>query len=146
MDALDLLRKAVRLLEKEKAIEEKRGDTMPSIEHMRTAISDAYPGDGWKYRCEHMHENQVIAIYRSLMKRGAFDSNTAFHQELKHRKFIEDSKMKAVIEAAKITGQELVIVTPDSGKGWVNFKDCTDGLSARFYIADEGVQLSMFDL
>lgn len=48
---------------------------MPSIEHMRSAISDAYPGEGWKYRCEHMHQNQVIAIYRSLLKRGAFDGS-----------------------------------------------------------------------
>ena len=48
---------------------------MPSIEHMRSAISDAYPGEGWKFRCEHMHANQVIAIYGSLMKRGAFDSS-----------------------------------------------------------------------
>lgn len=53
--------------------EEKGDDTMPSIEHMRSAISDAYEGEGWKFRCEHMHQNQVIAIYRSLMKRGAFE-------------------------------------------------------------------------
>lgn len=46
---------------------------MPSIEHMRSAISDAYEGEGWKFRCEHMHQNQVIAIYRSLLKRGAFE-------------------------------------------------------------------------
>lgn len=69
------LRKAIKLLkkEKQKAIEEKGDDTMPSIEHMRSAISDAYEGEGWKFRCEHMHQNQVIAIYRSLMKRGAFE-------------------------------------------------------------------------
>lgn len=69
------LRKAIKLLEKEKAIEKKGDDTMPSIEHMRSAISDAYPGEGWKFRCEHMHANQVIAIYRSLMKRGAFEKS-----------------------------------------------------------------------
>ena len=46
---------------------------MPSIEHMRSAISDAYEGEGWKFRCQHMHANQVIAIYGSLMRRGAFD-------------------------------------------------------------------------
>lgn len=63
------LRKAIKLLEKEK----KGDDTMPSIEHMRSAISDAYEGEGWKFRCQHMHQNQVIAIYRSLMKRGAFE-------------------------------------------------------------------------
>lgn len=70
------LRKAIALFRKQNAIEEKRGDDMPSVEHMRSAISDAYPGEGWKYRCEHMHENQVIAIYRSLMKRGVFDSGS----------------------------------------------------------------------
>lgn len=67
------LRKAIKLLEKEKGISKKGDDTMPSIEHMRSAVSDAYPGEGWKFRCEHMHANQVIAIYRSLMKRGAFE-------------------------------------------------------------------------
>lgn len=65
------LTKAITLLEKR--IEKKGEKTMPSIEHMRSAISDAYPGEGWKFRCEHMHANQVIAIYRSLMKRGAFE-------------------------------------------------------------------------
>lgn len=69
------LRKAIALFKKQESIEEKRGDTMPSIEHMRSAISDAYPGEGWKFRCEHMHANQVIAIYRSLMRRGAFEGD-----------------------------------------------------------------------
>ena len=69
------LRKAIELFKKQKSIEEKRGDTMPSVEHMRSAISDAYPGEGWKFRCEHMHDNQVIAIYRSLMRRGAFEGD-----------------------------------------------------------------------
>lgn len=62
------LRKAIKLLKKQKG-----DDTMPSIEHMRSAISDAYEGEGWKFRCRHMHANQVIAIYGSLMRRGAFE-------------------------------------------------------------------------
>lgn len=112
------LRKAIKLLKEHKVIEEKRGDDMPSIEHMRSAISDAYPSEGWKYRCEHMHQNQVIAIYRSLLKRGAF-SYTDGTERIAKGKSGKDS--------------------PDLGVS----EGCKD---APKFIPFTGVQLSMFDI
>ena len=111
------LRKAIKLLEKQKAIEEKGDDTMPSIEHMRSAISDAYEGEGWKFRCEHMHQNQVIAIYRSLLKRGAFTytDGTERVKGAKHKKGSKQNSPETATDAPK-------------------------------FIPYTGVQLSMFDL
>ena len=111
------LRKAIALFKKQKAIEEKRGDDMPSIEHMISAISDAYPSEGWKYRCEHMHQNQVIAIYRSLLKRGAFESGG-------------------------VKSSENVGASGDLGISGVS-EGCKD---APKFIPFTGVQLSMFDI
>lgn len=117
------LTKAITLLEKR--IEKKGEKTMPSIEHMRSAISDAYPGEGWKFRCEHMHANQVIAIYRSLMKRGAFDS------EPDERKFIPLSKKEwGYINNASKGVKDYVETATDAPR----------------FVPYTGVQLSMFDI
>lgn len=102
---------------------------MPSIEHMRSAISDAYPGEGWKFRCEHMHENQVIAIYGSLMKRGAFESSgeRKFVAYRSNRKLGDTSKnclgtgenrVSSVRTAKDAPKNKLDMVEP-SGEYWV---------------------------
>ena len=101
------LRKAIKLLEKQKG-----DDAMPSIEHMRSAISDAYPGEGWKFRCEHMHANQVIAIYGSLMKRGVFDSSG-------ERGFVAYRSSKNSVRTAKDAPANKFNMVEPSGESWV---------------------------
>lgn len=41
-----------------------------NIEQMRLFVSEAYKGDSWKTRVKSMSDEQVIAIYCSLKKRG----------------------------------------------------------------------------
>ena len=113
---------------------------MPSIEHMRSAISDAYPGEGWKFRCEHMHENQVIAIYGSLMKRGAFDSKP------EERKFIPLSKKEwgVIGRASEINS----ISGPNAKQASEVLKACKDASKNKLDMIEPSgeswVQLSMF--
>lgn len=40
-----------------------------NVKEMRAYISDAYPGKSWKARCAFMKEQQVVAIYHSLVNR-----------------------------------------------------------------------------
>ena len=108
---------------------------MPSIEHMRSAISDAYEGEGWKFRCQHMHVNQVIAIYRSLMRRGAFDDPN-------WRK----KSGKSVAGLGGDNGGSCGVAIEGHGvtmEGYEDLEACTDG--PRF-IPYTGVQLSIFDI
>lgn len=46
-----------------------------TVEEMRAAIAQLY-GPGWKWRVSGMSENQVIAVYFSLLERGAFDKKS----------------------------------------------------------------------
>ena len=48
---------------------------MPRLETMRLAISEVYPGIGWKVRCSKMPANQVVAIYNSFMRSGRFEKS-----------------------------------------------------------------------
>lgn len=41
------------------------------IEEMRKFVSDQYPGMGWKNKVRCMPDNQVLAIYRSMLQREA---------------------------------------------------------------------------
>ena len=40
-----------------------------NLHEMREFISNAYPGQKWKNRVKKMGENQIIAIYYSMIKR-----------------------------------------------------------------------------
>jgi len=40
-----------------------------NLHEMRNFISNAYPGQKWKNRVKKMGENQIIAIYYSMIKR-----------------------------------------------------------------------------
>lgn len=40
-----------------------------NLHEMRDFISKAYPGQAWKNRVKKMGENQIIAIYYSMMNR-----------------------------------------------------------------------------
>ncbi len=40
-----------------------------NVNEMRNYISDRYPGIGWKRKVKYMPDNQVIAIYHSILKR-----------------------------------------------------------------------------
>jgi len=44
-----------------------------TVEQMRNAISDLYPGWAWKQKVARMYDDQVIAIYRSCQERGQFN-------------------------------------------------------------------------
>lgn len=41
-----------------------------NVEAMRKEILKMYPGDGWKNKVFRMGENQVMAVYFSMTKRG----------------------------------------------------------------------------
>ena len=43
------------------------------IEQQRAAIMGVYPSIGWKYKCKHMPDYQVVAIYHRSQKDGKFD-------------------------------------------------------------------------
>ena len=38
-----------------------------SVEQMREALKQRYPGPNWIYRVDHMTDQQVIAIYYRLL-------------------------------------------------------------------------------
>lgn len=48
-----------------------------TVEQMRQAISDLYPGWPWKLKVAAMYDDQVIAIYYSCLERGQFDKPSA---------------------------------------------------------------------
>ena len=40
------------------------------VKQMREYILGMYPGDKWVYKVAHMSDNQVIAVYYSMKKKG----------------------------------------------------------------------------
>jgi hypothetical protein len=38
-----------------------------SVEQMRKAVEEAYPGEKWKNKVKHMSDNQVLAVYTRLL-------------------------------------------------------------------------------
>lgn len=46
-----------------------------TLEQKRYAISEVYPGAGWKQKCMYMPANQVCAIYQSFLNSGRFTKN-----------------------------------------------------------------------
>lgn len=40
------------------------------IHQMRTAVANAYPGDGWAKRVQKMSDKQIHVIYMRLMNAG----------------------------------------------------------------------------
>lgn len=43
-----------------------------SIQQMRAAIYDVYPGRKWKIKVQNMPDDQVIAVYYSFLAKGKF--------------------------------------------------------------------------
>ena len=43
-----------------------------TVAQMRCAIYDIYPGDSWHEKVNNMPDNQVVAVYYSLLARGVF--------------------------------------------------------------------------
>lgn len=41
-------------------------------DEMREKLADLYPGMSWRLKCQTMPERQVVAIFKSLEKRGKF--------------------------------------------------------------------------
>ena len=39
-----------------------------SVQQMRNLVYNAYPGSKWKSRVNHMPDDQIIAMYHSLVK------------------------------------------------------------------------------
>ena len=120
---------------------------MPNIEHMRSAISDAYPGEGWKFRCQYMKDSQVIAIYGSLMRRGVFDGSG-------DRKFIPFTKgerarlLRAGQGLEEADGNTLEEAGRSSERAGQNCGKCTDARKNKLDMVEPSgetwVQLSMF--
>lgn len=44
-----------------------------TVEAMRNKIGDVYESDRWRLRVRMMPDNQVIAIYRTMLNRGEFN-------------------------------------------------------------------------
>lgn len=44
-----------------------------TVEQMRMAISDCYPGREWSKKVDNMSDGQVIAIYRKFESNGKLD-------------------------------------------------------------------------
>lgn len=40
------------------------------VKQMREYILGMYPGDKWVYKVAHMNDNQVMAVYFSMKKKG----------------------------------------------------------------------------
>lgn len=40
------------------------------VSKMRDHISKMYPGDSWKHKVANMRDNQVMAVYFSMKKKG----------------------------------------------------------------------------
>lgn len=57
-----------------------------SVEAMRAAIFDVYPGWAWKDRVRNMADNQVIAVYYSFCEKGKFDKKPKKHSEKKDKR------------------------------------------------------------
>lgn len=53
-----------------------------NLHEMRDFISKAYPGQKWKHRVKKMGENQIIAIYYSMINRQNSLSQKATHIKL----------------------------------------------------------------
>lgn len=58
-----------------------------TVESMRAKISEVYDGDRWHRRVQLMPDNQVIAIYHTMLNRGQFrpkrkrkDGEVRYHQ------------------------------------------------------------------
>lgn len=64
-----------------------------TVDQMRTALKDAYPGPRWKLRCQDMSDRRVIAIYKSMESRG---------QLYRHKKKSKRNE-PGVIRAVQIT-------------------------------------------
>ncbi|MBQ8356209.1 MAG: hypothetical protein IJX39_00210 [Clostridia bacterium] len=39
-----------------------------TVEQMRAELSKVYTGEGWRKKVAHMHDNQIIAIYRKFLE------------------------------------------------------------------------------
>ena len=44
-----------------------------TVDQMRAAIIDAYPGGKWRKKVEKMHDDQVIAVYHKFLNSGDFE-------------------------------------------------------------------------
>lgn len=44
-----------------------------TVEAMRTAITEVYPGQTWRLRVQGMKDDQVIAIYKHMKEENVFE-------------------------------------------------------------------------
>ena len=44
-----------------------------TVEAMRTAIMEVYPGPTWRIKVQAMKDNQVIAIYKHMQRDNVFE-------------------------------------------------------------------------
>lgn len=56
-----------------------------TIDQMRDEVIDAYPSSKWKARVDRMSDNQVIALYHSLLREGKLGKKTRkYYDEWNH--------------------------------------------------------------
>ena len=44
-----------------------------TVDNMRAAIMDVYPGGKWRRKVEKMYDDQVIAVYNKFLNNGTFE-------------------------------------------------------------------------
>jgi hypothetical protein len=72
---------------------------------MRSYISDVYPSRQWRERVAAMYEDQVIAVYHSMLNRGVFDKPTPLPDKFKNKNFKQpQTKQLSIFDFLKEDG------------------------------------------
>lgn len=68
-----------------------------TLNAMRTALAEVYPGPKWRLKCQTMEDRQVLAIYKSMERKGQLNKK---RQKKKHNE-------PGIFKAEQITMVEL---------------------------------------
>lgn len=78
-----------------------------SVQQMRAAIYDVYPGRKWKIKVQNMPDDQVIAVYYSFLAKGKFDKpaeppKLVWHHDPNAKPLTYEEAVEAI---TKLTGE-----------------------------------------
>ena len=79
-----------------------------SVDQMRAAIAEVYPGGKWKRKVEKMHDDQVIAVYYKFLNNGTFEKKEKPPRE-KDNKPQRGLRAHAVVYDDWSTGEQISI-------------------------------------
>lgn len=57
-----------------------------TVDNMRAAILEVYPGGKWRRKVEKMHDDQVIAVYYKFLNTGGFEKKEKKERDAKRAK------------------------------------------------------------